>query len=121
MSRITRSLREVLSGEVVSPVGADPVVLAPVVSPVVLPVDAPVVPVVVPVVLVPVVVPVVLVPVVVPVVPVVLPVVVPVPPVVVPRQSSTVTLYVDPLFGSTSAETSNLPGSSGTMKLAWSS
>lgn len=65
VSRITPSLREVLSGEVVSSLVADPVVLAPVVSPVVLPVDAPVVPVVVPVVSV------VLVPVVVPVVPVV--------------------------------------------------
>jgi hypothetical protein len=64
VSRITPSLREVLSGEVVSSLVADPVVPAPVVSPVVLPVDALVVPVVVlvvPVVLVPVVVPVVLV------------------------------------------------------------
>jgi hypothetical protein len=55
VSRITLSLFEVLSDEVVLPVVADPVVLAPVVSPVVasvvVPVDAPVVsPVVAPVV-----------------------------------------------------------------------
>jgi hypothetical protein len=86
VSRITLSLREVLS----PPVVAAPVVLAPVVSSlVVVPVGAPVVP-VVPVVLVPVVVPVVsvvpvvLVPVVVPVVPVVLPAVLPVVVPVVP-------------------------------------
>jgi hypothetical protein len=57
VSRMTLSLGKVLSDEVVLPVVADPVVLAPVVSPVlapvvspvVVPVDAPVVPVVPPV------------------------------------------------------------------------
>ncbi len=102
VSRITPSLREVLS----PPEVADPVVPSPVVLPVVLSVEAPVVPVVVPVVpvvLVPVVVPVVLVRVT-PVVPVVLPVVVPVVsvvpvvmPVVVPVVPVVLVLVVVPV------------------------